>query len=96
MAYAVISYRTQYLKAHYTAEFLAASLSSDMDNTDKVWSFIVDARELGLTILPPDLRYSEHRFTVENGSIRYGLGAIKGLGEGVNHAIVVERAAWYI
>lgn len=93
VAYAVISYRTAYLKAHYKVEFLAAVLSSDMDNTDKVWMFIEDARNLGITVLPPDLRFSRNEFAVENGAIRYGLGAIKGLGENINLTMVKEREA---
>ncbi len=93
VAYAVISYRTAYLKAHYKLEFLAAVLSSDMDNTDKVWLFVEDARNLGITVLSPDLRFSKNEFIVENGAIRYGLGAIKGLGEGINLAMVKEREA---
>ena len=93
VAYAVISYRTAYLKTHHKLEFLAAVLSSDMDNTDKVWMFIEDARSLGITVLPPDLRFSKNEFVVEDGAIRYGLGAIKGLGENINLAMIKEREA---
>ena len=100
-AYALISYRTAYLKAHYPAELMAAVLSSDMNNTDKVVNFIGDCRQMGLTVLSPDINRSDLEFTVENkeagagqvGNIRYGLGAIKGAGEAALEAILAERAS---
>lgn len=80
-AYAVLAYQTAWLKAHYSAEFMAAVLSSDMDNTDKVVRFIEDCQQLQLKILLPDINKSNYQFTVENKQeIRYGLGAIKGVG----------------
>ncbi len=103
-AYALLSYRTAYLKAHYPAEFMAAVLSSDMSNTDKVVSFIGDCRQMGLAVLPPDINHSDLEFTVEEadrhdperslgaaGFIRYGLGAIKGAGEAALEALLAER-----
>lgn len=81
-AYALIAFQTAYLKAHYPAEFMAACLSADMDDTDKVHSFIEDSIANGLTILPPDINLSDYRFIpVDNKTIRFGLGAVKGTGE---------------
>ncbi len=91
-AYALLSYQTAWLKAHYPAAFMAAVLSSDMDKTDKVVVFIEECRRMGLPIRPPALNRSEYRFTVTaSGAIRYGLGAIKGVGEGAIEALVQER-----
>src|SRR6056297_2799562 len=91
VAYALVAYHTAWLKAHYPAEFMAAVLSADMDKTDKVANLIEDCRVMGLNILPPDINASVYRFEVENGHIRYGLGAVKGAGEGVIENIVTVR-----
>jgi len=93
-AYAVLAYQTAYLKAHYPAEFMAATLSADMDNTDKMQLLVDDAAANGLEVLPPDIHASDYRFIPvalssaspaakgkKRGVIRYGLGAIKGTGE---------------
>ncbi|WP_184668903.1 DNA polymerase III subunit alpha [Rhodanobacter sp. A1T4] len=102
-AYALVSYQTAWLKAHYPAEFMAATISSDMDNTDKAVIFLDESRAIGLTVLPPDVNASDYMFvavgpdTSSNNSrqsartIQYGLGAIKGVGQGVCEAIVTER-----
>ena len=91
-AYALVSYQTAWLKAHYPAAFMAAVLSSDMDKTDKVVVFIEECRNLGLTVVPPAINASEYRFTVdEDGRILYGLGAIKGVGEGAIEGVLEER-----
>lgn len=91
-AYALLSYQTAWLKAHYPAQFLAAVLSSDMDNTDKVVIFYEDAKAQGLTILPPDVNESLYRFkAMTNDTIRYGLGAIKGVGEAAVTLMVQSR-----
>jgi len=92
-AYALVAYQTAWLKAHYPAEFMAAVLSSDMDNTDKIVVLIEECRQLKLTICPPDINQSEHSFTVNpQGHIVYGLGAIKGVGEAaVEEALISER-----
>ncbi|MEE4290377.1 MAG: DNA polymerase III subunit alpha [Cycloclasticus sp.] len=91
-AYALIAYQTAWLKAHYPSEFMAAVLSSDMDNTDKVVLFIDECRDMGLDILPPDVNSSEYRFTTnEEGQIIYGLGAIKGVGEAAIESIIEQR-----
>ncbi|QRN52607.1 DNA polymerase III subunit alpha [Dyella caseinilytica] len=91
-AYALVSYQTAWLKAHYPAEFMAATISSDMDNTDKAVTFLDESRAIGLTVLPPDVNASEFMFVaVESKVIRYGLGAIKGVGQGACEAIAEER-----
>jgi len=92
-AYALVAYQTAWLKAHYPAAFMAAVLSADMDTTDKVVGLIDDCRELKLAVLPPDVNFSKIQFTVaDEKSIRYGLGAIKGVGEAALAGIVAERA----
>jgi DNA polymerase-3 subunit alpha len=92
-AYALVSYQTAWLKAHYPAEFMAATISADMDNTDKAVTFLNEARALGITVQPPDVNTSEYMFVaVKPNVIQYGLGAIKGVGHGVCDAIVAERA----
>ena len=99
-AYSLVAYQTAWLKVHYPAEFMAATMSSDMDATDKLVQFIEDARGIGLTVLPPDVNASDHHFVaiaqggaVEHDAIRYGLGAIKGVGRAVCEAIVAARAS---
>jgi len=88
VAYAVISYRTAWLKAHYPAEFMAALMSSYIDSTDKVVSYIGTARAMGLEILPPSVGDSGYKFTVVgDGQVRFGLGAIKGVGESAIRSI---------
>ena len=92
-AYALVAYQTAWLKAHYPAEFMAAMLSADMDNTDKVVGFLDDARAIGLKVLPPDVECLGYMFeAIEPNTIRYGLGAVKGVGRGACEAIVEARA----
>ncbi len=92
-AYALVSYQTAWLKAHYPAHFMAATMSSDMDKTDKVVTFIEEARNMGLNLLPPDVNRGEFQFTVDDdNNVIYGLGAIKGLGEGPVENIIEARA----
>lgn len=91
-AYALVAYQTAWLKAHYPAAFMAAVLSADMDNTDKIVGLIDDCRDMKLTVLPPDVNHSKIQFTVaDDNSIRYGMGAIKGVGEAALAGIVTER-----
>ena len=91
-AYAVVTYHTAWLKAHHASAFMAATLSSDMDNTDTVKIFHDDAKANGLTILGPDVNHSEFRFSpVDAKTIRYGLGAVKGTGENAVNAIIAAR-----
>jgi DNA polymerase-3 subunit alpha len=93
-AYALVSYQTAWLKAHYAAEFMAAVLSSDMDNTDKVVNFLDDARAQKLSVLAPEINSSDYAFeALDARTIRYGLGAVKGVGRGAVDAIVAARAA---
>ncbi len=93
-AYALLSYQTAWLKAHYPAAFMAAVLSSDMDKTDKVVTLIDECVSMKLTVHPPDVNESVFAFKVAGpDSIRYGMGAIKGVGESAVQAIVDERAA---
>jgi DNA polymerase-3 subunit alpha len=91
-AYAVVTYQTAWLKAHHTAAFMAATLSSDMNDTDSVKIFIDDSHKNGLTLLPPDINQSVFRFQpVDRKQVRYGLGAIKGTGEGAIDNILASR-----
>ena len=91
-AYALVAYQTAWLKTHYPAEFMAAVLSSDMDNTDKVVILIEECRQMKLTVLPPTINISNYRFTANAQShIVYGLGAIKGVGEAAIEDIIKER-----
>jgi DNA polymerase-3 subunit alpha len=92
-AYAVVTYHTAWLKAHHCAAFMAATLSSDMDNTDSVKIFYDDALFNKLKVLGPDVNASEYRFTpVDRSTIRYGLGAVKGTGEQAVNVILKARA----
>ena len=91
-AYALIAYQTAWLKTHYPAEFMAAVLSSDMDNTDKIVNFLDEARALRLKVLPPDVNSSTWQFqALRDGSVRYGLGAIKGVGHGAIDDLIAAR-----
>lgn len=90
-AYALLSYQTAYLKAHYPAAFMAAVLSSDMDNTDKVVNFIDDCQQMQIAVAPPDINQSQYSFTVNEQKILYGLGAIKGVGEAAIELMIAER-----
>ena len=93
-AYAVLSYQTAWLKAHYPAAFMAAVLSSDMDKTDKVVTFIDECNRMELAVEPPDVNRSQYMFTVSGPrAIRYGLGAIKGVGQAAVDGMLAERAA---
>jgi DNA polymerase-3 subunit alpha len=94
VAYAVLSYQTAWLKRHHPAEFFSAVLSADMDSTDKVVKTIEDLKDTGLKLLPPDINHSFTGFTpTSDGNVRFGLGAIKGVGEGVLEKIFAEREA---
>ena len=91
-AYALVSYQTLWLKVHYPAEFMAAVMSADMDNTDKIVTLVDECERMGIEILPPDLNAGKYKFTVDGkGRIVYGIGAIKGVGEGPIEAIIEAR-----
>ena len=90
-AYAVVAYQTAYLKYYYPVEFMAALMTSVIDNPGKVSEYIYTCRQMGIQILPPDINVGEGRFSVDGGNIRYGLAAIKSIGRPVIDAIVAER-----
>ena len=92
-AYALLTYQTAWLKAHHRAEFYAASMSFDIALTDKLAVFVEDMRRGGIECLPPSVNASEAAFSVEDGSVRYALGALKGVGEKAMEALVEERKA---
>jgi len=91
-AYALVSYQTAWLKAHYPAQFMAAVLSADMDNTDKVVTLIDECRDMNLKVVTPNINACEYPFTAKDDeTIVYGLGAIKGVGQAAIDAIIEER-----
>ena len=90
-AYAVVAYQTAYLKCHFPVEFMAALMTSVIDNPPKVADYILSCRRMGIAILPPDINKGDSTFSVDGGGIRYGLSAIKGIGKPVIEAIVAER-----
>ena len=93
-AYALLSYQTAYLKAHFPAAFMSAVLSADMDHTDKVVTLIKECSDIDLQVRPPDVNHSRYEFAVgDERTIRYGLGAVRGVGQGAVEAIIAEREA---
>ncbi|MBM9536397.1 DNA polymerase III subunit alpha [Desulfobulbus alkaliphilus] len=92
-AYALIAYQTAYLKAHYPAQFLAALLSCDVENTDKVVKYINECRQQKIEVLPPDINESFHDFVVINNRIRFGLAAVKNVGGAALDSILAERSS---
>ena len=92
-AYAVVSYQTAYLKYYYPVEYMAALMTSVIENSSKVSEYIVNSRNMGIEILPPDINEGESGFSVKDGKIRYGLCAIKSIGKSVIDGIVAERNA---
>lgn len=90
-AYAVVAYQTAYLKYYYPIEFMAALMTSVIDNPGKVSEYIYTCRQMGIQILPPDINLGEGDFSVDNGKIRYGLAAIKSIGRPVIQEIIRER-----
>ncbi len=90
-AYAMVSFQTAYLKAHYPVEFFGALITADMDNTDKVTRYINDCRDMGISILPPDVNKSYWDFTVTDGKLLFGLGAIKNVGSAAIDSVIETR-----
>ena len=90
-AYALLAYETAYLKAHYPIEFMAALLTSEVQNADKIVKYISECREMGIQILPPDINESYRDFTVIGNQIRFGLAAVKNVGDAAIDAILMER-----
>ncbi|MEM9292336.1 MAG: DNA polymerase III subunit alpha [Acidobacteriota bacterium] len=93
VAYALVAYRTAYLKAHYPVAFMAAMLNSEMSSADGVAKYIVECGEMGIEVLPPEINRSDWWFTVEGDNVRFGLGGIKGIGEGAVDAMLEARKA---
>ena len=91
-AYAVICYQTAYLKAHYPTEFMAALMTTDTGNTDKIMGYFTECRDLGIRVLGPDINQSQKNFAVVDGAIRFGLAAIKNVGEGAVESVVAIRS----
>jgi DNA polymerase-3 subunit alpha len=90
-AYAVLCYQTAYLKSHYPTEFMAALMTTDTGNTDKIMGYFTECRDLGIKVLGPDVNESQKDFAVADGAIRFGLAAIKNVGEGAVESIVAIR-----
>ena len=91
--YALLSFQTAWLKTHYPADFMAANLSADMQNIDRVVVLVDEVRRMKLDLLPPSVNKSELRFCARDGAVIYGLGAVRGVGEGPVEAIVAGRQA---
>ena len=91
-AYALISYQTAYLKTHFPQEFMATLLSLDMGDTDKTYKNLAQCREMGIQVLPPGVKESQEDFTVDGTTIRFGLGAVKGIGAKAVEAVINARA----
>ncbi len=91
-AYALLAYQCAHLKARYPAEFMAATLTSELADSSRIVTLIEECRRLGIAIRPPDVNRSEWRFTIEEGAIRYGLGAVRNVGQGVVDGLVAARA----
>jgi DNA polymerase-3 subunit alpha len=92
-AYALLAYQTAWLKAHHKPEFFAASMCYDLSLTDKLAIWVDDTRRSGVELLPPDINHAQAEFSVEDGAVRYALGALKGVGEKAMEQLVEERAS---
>ena len=93
VCYAVVSYQTAYLKCHYPRQYMAALMTSVLDNATKVSGYIAECKEMGIPVLPPDINHSDDPFTVEGDAIRFGLGAVKNVGRGLIRSMVAKRNA---
>jgi len=91
-AYAVVCYHTAYLKTHYPTEFMASLMTTDMGNTDKIMGYFTECRDLGIKVLGPDVNESQKDFAVVDGAIRFGLAAIKNVGEGAVESVIDIRS----
>jgi DNA polymerase-3 subunit alpha len=90
-AYALVAYQCAWLKAHYPAEFMAATMTSEMSDSGRILTLIEECRRLGIPLLPPDVNRSEWKFTIEDGKIRIGLGAVRNVGQGAVEAMLRAR-----
>ena len=91
VCYAVVSYQTAYLKCHYPHQYMAALMTSVLDSAVKISGYIAECKEMGIAVLPPDINHSDDPFTVEDDSIRFGLGAVKNVGHGLIRSMVAHR-----
>ena len=91
VCYAVVAYQTAYLKCHYPKQYMAALMTSVLDSAAKIAGYIAECKEMNIRVLPPDLNHSEDHFIVEDGAIRFGLGAVKNIGHGLIRAITEKR-----
>ena len=91
VCYAVVSYQTAYLKCHYPRQYMAALMTSVLDSAAKISGYIAECKEMGISVLPPDINHSEDKFTVEGQAIRFGLGAVKNVGVGLIRSMVQKR-----
>ncbi len=92
VCYAVVSYQTAYLKCHYPREYMAALMTSVLDSATKISGYIAECKDMGISVLPPDVNHSEDHFTVEGDAIRFGLGAVKNVGRGLIRSMAAKRA----
>ena len=92
VCYAVVAYQTAYLKCHYPHQYMAALMTSVLDSATKISGYISECKELGISVLPPDINHSEDHFTVEGDAIRFGLGAVKNVGRGLIRSMAAKRA----
>ena len=91
VCYAVVAYQTAYLKCHYPKQYMAALMTSVLDSAVKISTYIAECKELGIALLPPDINHSEDHFSVEEGGIRFGLGAVKNIGRGLIRSVSAQR-----
>ncbi len=91
VAYAMLAYKTAFLKAHYPVAFMAAMLNSELSSSDAIAKYIAECRNMGIAVLPPDINESDWAFTVAGGTIRFGLGGVKGVGEGAIEEVLAVR-----
>ncbi len=91
VCYAVVSYQTAYLKCHYPRQYMAALMTSVLDSAVKISAYIAECKEMGIALLPPDINHSEDHFSVEEGGIRFGLGAVKNIGRGLIRSVSLKR-----
>ncbi len=93
VCYAVVSYQTAYLKCHYPHQYMAALMTSVLDSATKISGYIAECKEMGISVLPPDINHSDDHFTVEGDAIRFGLGAVKNVGRALIRTIAAKRTA---
>ena len=93
VCYAVVSYQTAYLKCHYPRQYMAALMTSVLDSATKISGYIAECKEMGISVLPPDINHSDAHFTVEGDAIRFGLGAVKNVGRALIRTISAKRNA---